>query len=182
MSSGVASREPAAQAHGGVAATQDASCSSNACASSRASWRVRDDHHRNAHRVGNIDRELAELQSASTAASTATVAQARAAPTPWWTTQNAMTMSSVVLFFGIIVIVICAALMRASRPTAEAVLRVFGTVLIITGALFLVVAGYDDKQMASVMGLLGTLAGYLLGKAPASGDGGATERERKPAA
>jgi len=43
-------------------------------------------------------------------------------------------------------------------------------VLIITGALFLVVAGYTDKQMAPVMGLLGTLAGYLLGKSPAQGE------------
>lgn len=129
-----------------------------------------------------IDRELTQLQSATTTPQTSGVVAipAPAAPTPWWTTQNAMTMSSVVLVFGLVVIVICAALMRASRPTAEAVLRVFGTVLIITGALFLVVAGYDDKQMAPVMGLLGTLAGYLLGKAPAAGEGGSADRERKP--
>lgn len=126
-----------------------------------------------------IDRELAKLQAQTTTSGTASVAQAPAAATPWWTTQNAMTMSSVVLVFGLVVIVICAGLMRASRPSSEAVLRVFGTVLIITGALFLVVAGYDDKQMAPVMGLLGTLAGYLLGKAPAAGEGSGADRERR---
>jgi hypothetical protein len=126
-----------------------------------------------------IDRELAALQGPASTSTTATVTQAPAAAPAWWTNQNAMTMSSIVLVFGIVVIVICAALMRASRPTPEAVLRVFGTVLIITGALFLVVAGYDDKQMAPVMGLLGTLAGYLLGKAPATGEGAGAERERK---
>lgn len=131
----------------------------------------------------DLDRQLAALQAPTpTATSTAAVPPSPAAATPWWTTTNAMTMSSVVLVFGLVVIGICAALMRASKPSPEAVLRVFGTVLIITGALFLVVAGYDDKQMAPVMGLLGTLAGYLLGKAPAAGDTAATERERKPGA
>jgi biopolymer transport protein ExbB/TolQ len=33
-------------------------------------------------------------------------------------------------------------------------------------AVFLVVAGYTDTQIAPVMGLLGTVAGYLLGKEP----------------
>ena len=105
--------------------------------------------------------------------------QGTTAEPPWWTVSSAMTMSSVVLVFGLVVIVICAVLMRNSKPSAEAVLRVFGTVLIITGALFLVVAGYDDKQMAPVMGLLGTLAGYLLGKGPAADEGATAERERK---
>ena len=31
-------------------------------------------------------------------------------------------------------------------------------------AIFLVVAGYSDQQIAPVIGLLGTIAGYLLGK------------------
>ena len=126
-----------------------------------------------------IDRELAQLKKPVPPTATATVPQASASHAAWWTTQNAMTMSGIVLVFGLVVIIICAGLMRASRPTPEAVLRVFGTVLIITGALFLVVAGYDDKQMAPVMGLLGTLAGYLLGKAPAAGEGTGAERERQ---
>ena len=87
----------------------------------------------------------------------------------WWSTKNAMTMSSTVLLFGVLVIGICAWLMRDMKPSADSILKVFGTVLIITGALFLVVAGYSDEQMAPVMGLLGTLAGYLLGKNAGNG-------------
>lgn len=116
-----------------------------------------------------VDKELAEIDRALAQQPVAQAVVVQA-PDPevtvpaWWSNQNAMTMSSVVLIFGVVVIAICAALMRSSRPSPEAILRVFGTVLIITGALFLVVAGYTDKQMAPVMGLLGTLAGYLLGK------------------
>jgi hypothetical protein len=43
----------------------------------------------------------------------------------------------------------------------------FGTILIITTSVFLVVAGYSSNQIAPVTGLLGTLAGYLLGKGAA---------------
>jgi drug/metabolite transporter superfamily protein YnfA len=116
----------------------------------------------------DLNKQLQDVQTKSVA-----VVPDKINATPeWWTTQNAMTMSTVVLLFGIVVIAICAVLMRGSRPSAEAVLRVFGTVLIIVGALFLVVAGYTDKQMAPVMGLLGTLAGYLLGKSPTEKDRG----------
>lgn len=123
--------------------------------------------------MADVNKQLNDVQTKSVAI---VPGEIKAAP-EWWTTQNAMTMSTVVLLFGIVVIAICAALMRGSRPSAEAVLRVFGTVLIIVGALFLVVAGYTDKQMAPVMGLLGTLAGYLLGKSPTEKDRGA---EKKP--
>jgi dipeptide/tripeptide permease len=123
--------------------------------------------------MADVNKQLNDVQTKSVAI---VPGEIKAAP-EWWTTQNAMTMSTVVLLFGIVVIAICAALMRGSRPSAEAVLRVFGTVLIIVGALFLVVAGYTDKQMAPVMGLLGTLAGYLLGKSPTEKDRGP---EKKP--
>jgi hypothetical protein len=43
-------------------------------------------------------------------------------------------------------------------------LRALATILIITFAVFLIVAGYSDQQIAPAFGLLGTLAGYLLGK------------------
>jgi C4-dicarboxylate transporter len=74
-----------------------------------------------------------------------------------------MTMSSAVLTFGIIVLVLATYLIKKGKAP-EAVLRIFGTILIIVIASFLVVAGYSDQQIAPVMGLLGTLAGYLLGK------------------
>ncbi|WP_157779336.1 hypothetical protein [Burkholderia thailandensis] len=83
--------------------------------------------------------------------------------TSWWSVENAMTISAVVLAFGLVTIGIAAWLILRRIPH-NAVLRVLGTVLILVFAVFLVVAGYSDKQIASVLGLLGTVAGYLLGK------------------
>lgn len=82
----------------------------------------------------------------------------------WWRADEAMTISTVVLGFGVLVLVLAAVLLRRTVVTAESILRVFGTVLIIIGSIFLVVAGYTEQQMGPVMGLLGTIAGYLLGK------------------
>ena len=42
--------------------------------------------------------------------------------------------------------------------------RVFGLTLIIVSGVFLITAGYSEYQIASMMGLLGTVAGYLLAK------------------
>lgn len=81
----------------------------------------------------------------------------------WWSNTNAMTMSASILIFGIIVIAFATYLIRKEQTT-ESVLKIFGTILIIVIAVFLVVAGYSDRQIAPVMGLLGTIAGYLLGK------------------
>jgi len=35
--------------------------------------------------------------------------------------------------------------------------------MVVMSAVFLVVAGYDDQQIAPAMGLLGTVVGYVLG-------------------
>ena len=85
------------------------------------------------------------------------------AETPWWSTRNAMTMSAALLVFGVVVLLLATYLITVGK-SSEAVLRIFGTILIIVIAVFLVVAGYSDTQIAPVMGLLGTIAGYLLGK------------------
>ncbi len=47
--------------------------------------------------------------------------------------------------------------------TPNAILRFNGLSLIITGAILLVTAGYSNEQMTPVIGLLGAIAGYLLG-------------------
>ncbi len=81
----------------------------------------------------------------------------------WWTSANAMTISSVVLGFGLLVLFLATYLLKSGR-SPESILRIFGTILIIVASIFLVVAGYSNNQIAPVMGLLGTIAGYLLGK------------------
>ena len=81
----------------------------------------------------------------------------------WWSTANAMTISSVTLLFGFVILLLMSYLLNKGK-NAEELLRLFGTITIIISAVFLVVAGYSDKQIAPVMGLMGTIAGYLLSK------------------
>lgn len=81
----------------------------------------------------------------------------------WWSTTEAMTISSTVLLFGLVVFFLATYLIKIGKEV-EAILRVFGTIMIVFLAVFLVVAGYSDTQIAPVMGLLGTIAGYLLGR------------------
>ena len=78
-----------------------------------------------------------------------------------------MTISVVVLVFGIITLVLATYLINRGK-SSEAILRTYGTILIIVTSVFLVVAGYSSSQIAPVMGLMGTVAGYLLGKGEAS--------------
>ena len=47
--------------------------------------------------------------------------------------------------------------------TPNAIIRFFGLTLIINGGVLLVVAGFSNQQIAGVLGLLGSIAGYLLG-------------------
>jgi hypothetical protein len=97
------------------------------------------------------------------AATVATVGDNAGQKPVWWSTQNAMTISAAVLLFGAVVIAI-AARNTPADTSLEAKLRLYGTVMVITMAAFLVVAGYDDNQIAAPLGLLGTIAGYLLGQ------------------
>lgn len=81
----------------------------------------------------------------------------------WWSNTNAMTMSASVLIFGLLALLLASYVIRKGQSW-EAVLKIFGTVLIVVMTVFLIVAGYDDKQIAPAIGLLGTIVGYLLGK------------------
>lgn len=72
-----------------------------------------------------------------------------------------------VLAFGIIVIVVSAIVLRSKAAAPELVLRCFIITMIVSGTLFLICAGYTNDQIAPAIGLFGTIAGYLLGKAEA---------------
>jgi hypothetical protein len=93
----------------------------------------------------------------------------------WWSNKDAMTISATVLTFGFVLCLLAAYLLSKGR-SADSILKTLGTILIIVAALFLVVAGYSDRQIAPVMGLLGTIAGYLLGK-----DAAKPKPDEKPA-
>lgn len=67
-----------------------------------------------------------------------------------------------VLAFGLIVIGIMAVLVLRKSQTGD-VLRLFTVPMVIVAAVFLVVTGFSSSQITPVIGLLGTLAGYVLG-------------------
>jgi hypothetical protein len=96
----------------------------------------------------------------------------------WWSVRDAMTISASVLVFGLLIVAVATAKVGKGQ-SSDSMLRLFGTLTIIIAAVFLVVAGYSDKQIAPVMGLLGTIAGYLLGK-PTENTATTTDRP-KPA-
>jgi hypothetical protein len=80
-------------------------------------------------------------------------------------------LSFEVLLFGAGVIIIEFLLLRRHPVSAEEALRVYAITLIIVGALFTVTAGFDNISVAPAFGLLGTVAGYLLGRKPSSESG-----------
>jgi len=76
---------------------------------------------------------------------------------------NVLPLTGGVFVLAIVVFSLATYLIRKGVPSGS-ILKVFGTILIIFAAVFLMVAGYSDTQVAPVIGLLGTIAGYLLGK------------------
>ncbi len=74
-----------------------------------------------------------------------------------------------VLAFGIIVVLAQAFLISKRQEALDNSLKYLSISLIIVGSLFLVTAGYGNSQIAPIIGLLGTVAGYLLGRAQSPG-------------
>ncbi len=70
-----------------------------------------------------------------------------------------------VLVFGAVVLLApITVMLRQNRYWDDWSFKIFGLTLVIVGGLFLIVAGYSESQSAPMMGLLGTVAGYLLGR------------------
>lgn len=89
-------------------------------------------------------------------------------------------LSLLILAFGTVVVSVQFSLLRKKKFDGNDILKVFGVTLIIVGTLFLIAAGFGDKQIAPAMGLFGTLAGYLLGRAsvePAPREAGSVGQE-----
>lgn len=79
-----------------------------------------------------------------------------------------------VLAWGLALICILTwVMMRTGKVWNAVYLRLCVLGIVVTAGLFVVVAGYTEQQIAPMMGLLGTLVGYLLGK-------GVETRNREP--
>lgn len=79
-------------------------------------------------------------------------------------------LTCIIASFGLIVILLLLWHVRniPDRRT-EDVTRAVVVVMVITGTLILVTAGYSNDQIAPAFGLFGTIVGYILGRLAQSG-------------
>ena len=78
-------------------------------------------------------------------------------------------LSVCILTFGIVIVIIQYILVRdVIRDKTEEISRTFIVTLIIIGTLTLISSGFTSEQIAPALGLFGTIAGYLLGRAERS--------------
>jgi len=83
-----------------------------------------------------------------------------------WLTTVEQNLSIAVLGFGLAVLLIQFFTLRTVTPSnPELVIRAYAVTLIVVCTLFLVSAGLSTNQIAPAIGLFGTIAGYLLGRA-----------------
>jgi len=74
----------------------------------------------------------------------------------------------IILLVYVIIVIAFASYWIKSGVSPENVLKIFGSFLVISSAIFLIVAGYSEQQISPVIGLLGTIVGYILGKTNSS--------------
>jgi len=78
--------------------------------------------------------------------------------------QPQITLSIAVLIFGLLLVAAeIVVMLKRQRGWGPSSTQIVGLTLVVTAGLFLVVAGYSPAQIAPMIGLLGTIAGYLLG-------------------
>jgi hypothetical protein len=74
---------------------------------------------------------------------------------------------SIGLFLFAIIIFACATYLLHKGTKAWTLLRLFGVLSIIFLTVFVLIVGYSDRQLLPVIGLFGSIVGYLLGKTTA---------------
>lgn len=72
-------------------------------------------------------------------------------------------LSMAILLFGLLVVALETVVITRSSWNLDP-LKIIGLTLVLTGCMFLISAGYSDREIAPVIGLLGTIAGYILGR------------------
>jgi hypothetical protein len=82
--------------------------------------------------------------------------------------QYAKTMSICILAYGAALSLFSGVIALKTKGWGQEATKVFTVTVIVTAGLFLMTAGYSSEQIAPMYGLLGTIVGYLLGKANSS--------------
>jgi hypothetical protein len=86
-------------------------------------------------------------------------------PEPRWHTTIEVALSSGVLVFGAVLVALELLYLKSrSEWDATWTMKIVGLTLVLTTGMFLITAGFSQNQTAPMMGLLGTVAGYLLGR------------------
>lgn len=75
-----------------------------------------------------------------------------------------------VLTVGVVLVGMLVFLLHHDRLSINVFYRLFGLSIVLTAGLSLYAVGYDHQQIAPMFGLLGTIAGYILGKADSVSD------------
>lgn len=73
-------------------------------------------------------------------------------------------LSIIVLFFGLIVVSLEVYLASKGVIRSEYVYKCIIITLVIVGSIVLITAGYSNNQINGVIGILGSIAGYMLAK------------------
>lgn len=118
---------------------------------------------------------LADLRAETQALREGDAASTQAAPQQPWSPELVRYLSTSILAFGLGVMLIMGWLV-VRRGITQGVLRLICVPLIVVAAVFLMVVGYDDDQLTPIVGLLGTIAGYLLGRTDSPVSGAAPQR------
>jgi MFS family permease len=82
-----------------------------------------------------------------------------------WLSSLEFWMSATVLAFGLLVFMVEVSVIRSTRFAPDQATKLLAVTLIIVSTLFIITAGFDSEQIAPAMGLFGTVAGYMLGRA-----------------
>jgi len=73
-------------------------------------------------------------------------------------------LSCEVLLFGLLVLFVIFLLYRRRHATPEDILKTIAVVLVVIGSLFAMTAGFSSAQIAPIIGLFGTIVGYVIGR------------------
>jgi len=81
-------------------------------------------------------------------------------------TDGPQTLLSIsVLVFGLLIMAgELLVMLKREKGWGPNSIQIVGLTLVLTAGLFLTTAGYSQDQIAPMIGLLGTIAGYLLGR------------------
>jgi hypothetical protein len=80
-------------------------------------------------------------------------------------------LALIVLAFGLLLIILEAVIILRARFQHDTAVRLLALTLVIISTLFIVSAGFAREDIAPVIGLFGTILGYLLGRQTSDGPG-----------